>query len=109
MRRKVRTTPANWLWLNVTSSWAYQAATQWILGVRPEWDGLRVDPCIPSTWDGYRVQRHFRGARYDVTVRNPHHVCRGLQSVVVDGAPLAGNVIPAYGDGQPHHVEVVLG
>lgn len=96
-------------WLTGTASWAYQAATQWILGVRPEWDGLRVDPCIPSVWDGYRVRRHFRGARYEITVGNPHHVCHGVESLAVHGEPLAGSVIPALGDGRLHHVEVVLG
>ncbi len=56
-------------WLTGTAAWNYVAITQWILGIRPEHDGLRVDPCVPSDWDGFRVVRRFRGATYDITVR----------------------------------------
>ena len=48
-------------WLSGTSSWCYQAGTQWILGVRAEYEGLRVDPCIPTAWDGFSIRRRFRG------------------------------------------------
>ena len=56
-------------WLTGTAAWNFVAITQWILGIRPEHDGLRIDPCLPSDWDGFRAVRRFRGATYDITVR----------------------------------------
>ncbi len=96
-------------WLSGTASWAYQAATRHILGIQPTYTGLRIAPCIPAAWDGFRVRRTFRGARYDITVRNPGHVCAGVASVAVDGAAIAGDVVPSFEDGDVHRVEVVLG
>lgn len=80
-------------WLSGTVSWSYYAATQWILGIRPELDGLRIDPCIPRDWDGFTVDRLYRGKRLAIEVRNPAHVSRGIQSVSVDGNPIAGCVV----------------
>ncbi len=96
-------------WLSGTASWMYQAGTQYILGVRPTYEGLRIDPCIPARWDGFRVRREFRGAVYEIHVENPDHVCKGVRSVQVDGQPIAGDVVPAFGDGRTHEVRVALG
>ena len=96
-------------WLSGTASWVYQAATQYILGVQPTYDGLRIDPCIPAAWDGFSVTRRYRGAIYAITVTNPDHHCRGVRTVIVDGQPLAGSVLPVFGDGQTHQVNVVMG
>ena len=96
-------------WLTGTASWMYQAGVQYILGVRPTYTGLEIEPCIPAAWAGFRVRRVFRGATYEFEVRNPRHVCGGVRSVVVDGAPLAGHVIPIFADGRTHGVEVELG
>ena len=95
-------------WLSGTASWAYQAGTQYILGIRPEYDGLRVDPCIPAVWDGFEVQRVFRSTTYQIVIRNPHHRNTGVNSLNVDGKPLPGNLIPIFTDGQTHHIEAVL-
>ncbi len=65
-------------WLSGTAAWNFVAITQWILGVRPEYNGLRVDPCIPAEWDGFQTRRVFRGAIYEIRVMNPDHVCRGV-------------------------------
>jgi cellobiose phosphorylase len=81
-------------WLSGSAAWNYVAASQYILGIRPEYDGLRIDPCIPAEWDGFRVTRHFRGATYDIQVHNPAHVCRGVERVTVDGVEVKGNLIP---------------
>ena len=67
-----------------------------------------MDPCIPHTWDGYSVSRRFRGAVYDIEIRNPGHVCRGVSKMTVDGREIDGNVIPPF-DGGTHKVEVILG
>jgi cellobiose phosphorylase len=96
-------------WLTGTASWSYQAGVKFILGVRPELEGLRVDPCIPAAWDGFSVQRRFRGAMYSIRVENPAHVNHGVQSIHLDGAPFEGNLLPVFKDGREHVVEVVLG
>jgi cellobiose phosphorylase len=96
-------------WLTGTAAWNYVAATQYILGARPDWDGLRIDPCVPADWRGFSVSRKFRGATYQITVENPDGVCKGVRSVTVDGEPIEGNLLPAFGDHQPHAVSVVMG
>ncbi len=95
-------------WLTGTAAWNFVAVSQYILGVKPQYDGLMIDPSIPSGWDGFKVSRQFRGATYNVTVKNPDHVSAGVKSMTVDGKPVSGNVIPAM-DGGVHEVEVVLG
>ncbi len=81
-------------WLSGTASWMYQAATQYILGIQPTYTGLRLDPCIPTDWDGFTVKRWFRGAFYDIRVKNPGHVSRGVQQLIIDGVEICGNVLP---------------
>jgi N,N'-diacetylchitobiose phosphorylase len=76
-------------WLTGTAGWMYTAATKYILGVRPEFDALVIDPCIPADWEGFTVIRQWQGATYEVEVRNPSHVSAGVASVEVDGSPLA--------------------
>jgi cellobiose phosphorylase len=95
-------------WLTGTASWTYQAGTQWILGIRPDYDGLIVDPCIPAAWDGFTAIRHFRNAIYHITVENPAHVCKGVKTMTVDGQPVAGNIAPVFEDGRTHQVYVTL-
>ncbi|WP_018606740.1 GH36-type glycosyl hydrolase domain-containing protein [Uliginosibacterium gangwonense] len=95
-------------WLSGTSSWTYQAATRHILGLQPSYRGLEINPCIPSTWEGFSATRKFRGAIYEIEVRNPHHVCKGIQSITVDGSPITGSTLPLLGEGR-HQVVVTLG
>jgi len=76
-------------WLTGTAGWMYTAATKYILGVRPEFDGLVIDPCIPAGWDGFDVTRQWRGASYRIEVRNPGRVSAGVAAVELDGRPLA--------------------
>ena len=68
-----------------------------------------IDPSIPAAWDGYTVNRVFRGDTYNITVKNPNHVCTGVSELIVDGIKVEGNIIPYYNDGKSHSVEVVLG
>jgi len=96
-------------WLTGTAAWNFVAISQAILGIKPGYDGLIVDPCIESDWDGYTVKREFRGAKYDIEVKNPDGVQKGIKSITVDGAPIEGNVIPVFEKGSEHKVEVVLG
>ncbi|MGL6171389.1 MAG: GH36-type glycosyl hydrolase domain-containing protein [Vibrio sp.] len=95
-------------WLSGTSSWTYIAGTQWILGVRPEIDGLIVDPCIPSAWPEFRVKRQFRGATYHIHVTNPNKVSKGVAELRVNGERITGNKVPVFTQGE-HQIEVRLG
>ena len=96
-------------WLTGTAAWNYVAITQWILGIRPEFDGLRVDPCIPSHWREFRVVRKFRGVTYKITVKNPMGICKGVGSMSLNGKQVAGSLIPAETGSGEVNVEVVLG
>lgn len=96
-------------WLTGTAAWNFVAISQYILGMIPDYDGLKVDPSIPSEWDGYTASRIFRGATYNVTVKNPDHVCKGVKSITVDGNAIEGNILPVFDEGTTHEVEVVLG
>ena len=96
-------------WLTGTAAWNFYVISNYILGIKPDWDGLKIDPCIPHTWDGYRISRRFRGAMYDIEIKNPAHVCRGVKEVTVDGQKTEGNVLPVFADGKNHKVEVILG
>jgi cellobiose phosphorylase len=96
-------------WLTGTAAWNFVAVSQWILGIRPEYDGLRIDPCLPTDWQGFIVERSFRGCRYRIEVRNPRHVSMGVATVRLDGRELAGNLIPEASDGALHAVEAIMG
>ncbi len=96
-------------WLTGTASWTYQAATQYLLGIMPTYEGLQIGPCIPRKWDGFKVTREFRNAVYEIEVKNPGHVCKGVKSVKVDGRRIEGNVVAVFGDSKTHRVEVILG
>jgi cellobiose phosphorylase len=96
-------------WLTGAAAWNYFSAAQYILGIRPEPDGLRIDPCIPSAWDGFSATRSFRGREMRIFVRNPGHVCKGVAKILVDGVPLAGDLVPLGEVGQTYRIEVELG
>ncbi|MBR5110368.1 MAG: glycosyl transferase [Clostridia bacterium] len=96
-------------WLTGTAAWNFYVISNYILGIKPDWDGLKIDPCIPHDWDGYKVSRRFRGATYDISICNPAHVCRGVKQVTVDGQAIEGNILPVFGDGKEHKVTVTLG
>jgi cellobiose phosphorylase len=81
-------------WLSGTAAWNYVAATQWILGIRPELDGLRVDPALPAEWAGISVTRRFRGATYHIVVHKPIGTTGRMTKLVVDGRAIEGNLIP---------------
>lgn len=96
-------------WLTGTASWNFVAISQYILGIKPEYDGLMIDPSIPKAWDGYTIIRQFRGDTYRINVKNPNHVSQGVAKVTVDQKEITGNILPLFGDGKVHDVEVVLG
>ncbi|MBN2509981.1 MAG: glycosyl transferase, partial [Spirochaetales bacterium] len=96
-------------WLSGTASWTYVAATRYILGIQPGYDGLTIDPVIPGDWKEYTVFRRFRGADYHITVKNPGGVNRGVAGCTVDGTAIGSNTVPIAKAGSVVKVEVVLG
>ena len=94
-------------WLTGTAAWNWYTITQFILGIKPAYNGLLIDPCVPQTAREYTVCRKFRGAEYVINVKNPDGVQKGVKSITMDGKPVEGNVVPAT-EGK-HTVEVVMG
>jgi cellobiose phosphorylase len=104
---------AGWTWYTGSAQWLHRVVCEWVLGVRPEWDGLRIDPCLPPEWTRAGMTRPYRGCDYHIEIERaplsetrtwPAEVC---SRVVLDGAKLAGNVIPTPGrSGEHHYVRV---
>jgi cellobiose phosphorylase len=94
-------------WLTGTAAWMWLTVSQYILGIKPDYDGLLIDPCVPSTAQEFSVKRKFRDAEYRIRISNPKGVNRGVLTVEVDGALIDSNVIP-YEPGS-HEVTVVMG
>ena len=95
-------------WLTGSGVWMLRDGLDYILGVRPTYDGLLIDPCIPASWDGYKVTRIFRGATYEIEVRNPRHSQHGVDFVEVDGQRISGNLLPLSPAGKTIKVVCVL-
>lgn len=85
---------ANVHWLTGTASTVMVACVEGILGIRPDAENLLIDPCIPSEWEGFSIQKVFRGKKLDITVKNPNHSQKGIRTVTVNGAELEGSRIP---------------
>lgn len=81
-------------WLTGTAAWNFFAISRYILGIQPDYEGLIINPCIPSEWDGFRIQRVFRGTTYQIEVKNPDHVQKGIREIWVNGKRINGNTIP---------------
>nr|MDA3845164.1 glycosyl transferase [Vallitaleaceae bacterium] len=96
-------------WLSGTASWAYQASTKYIMGIRADYDGLVIDPCVPRKWDRFEITKHFRGATYQITVYNPKQVSKGIEKMIIDGIDYTGNKVPVFNDGKVHRIEAFMG
>jgi cellobiose phosphorylase len=95
-------------WLTGTAAWNYVAISQAILGIQPDYDGLRIDPCIPPSWKEYTIEREFRGTVYRIRVTNPEGISKGAVRILVDGKEIEGNRLPLFTDGRIHRVEAVM-
>ncbi len=95
-------------WLTGSAGWNYTAATKWILGIRPSYAGLLIDPCIPGQWREFEVKRQWRGAMYNITVKNPDGVEKGVKTITLNGKPHTG-LIPPQPHGSENNVIVVMG
>jgi len=98
-----------WSWYTGSAAWMYRLGMNAILGFKKEGNTLRINPVIPPQWAGYEMDYHFHSSRYHIQVLNPNHVQHGVQSVSLDGTPLADHAIPLLDDGLAHVVEVVMG
>jgi cellobiose phosphorylase len=96
-------------WLTGSATWNFIAATWYILGIRPDYQGLQVSPCIPGHWDDFSIKRFFRQATYDIKVSNPLHVSSGVESISVNGKEIQGNILPKAKPGSTLKVEVTMG
>jgi cellobiose phosphorylase len=95
-------------WQTGTAAWMYRIAFDYMLGARPEYAGLMIDPAIPSNWKSFKVERTFRGTKYIIEVENPEGVDYGVKEIYVDGKPVAGNILPLTGN-KTCAVKVVMG
>ena len=84
------------------------ASAEGILGIKADYQGLSIDPCIPKAWKGFTATRKFRGVEYQIEVRNPNGICKGVKQVTVDGKKVAGNVIPFEAGKKVVKVEITL-
>jgi cellobiose phosphorylase len=96
-------------WLTGTASANFYAVSQYLLGIQPDYDGLRINPCIPKEWKGFSIQRMFRGAMYQIDVSNPKRVNKGVKELTVDGKKVSGNMLPVFKDSRTHRVKIVMG
>jgi cellobiose phosphorylase len=95
-------------WLTGTAAWNYYAATQYILGIRPDYDGLIIDPCILPSWSKVSVKREFRGAIYHIELLNPHGLSKGKVALTIDGIAVRGNIISAKQYKGTHNIVAVI-
>ena len=96
-------------WLTGTAAWTFVNISQYILGIQPAYEGLGIDPCTPADFGDFTLKRKFRGADYDITVKNPDHVQKGVKQMIVDGKEIEGNVVP-FEEGKKHYdVTVIMG
>lgn len=96
-------------WLSGSATWSFVAATQYILGLQPQVEGFRIDPCIPSHWKGFEATRLFRGKQLQITVTNPHGVEKGVESMMVNGVKIQGNLINMNLMKDKNIIQVVMG
>ena len=96
-------------WLSGTASWVFYTITQYILGIQPQYNGLKVDPCIPESWDGFEINRKFRGAGYKIKISNPNHVSKGIKKLIINGKEQAANIIPLAAVGSENVIEAIMG
>jgi cellobiose phosphorylase len=92
-------------WLTGTAAWMWYTVSEFILGIKPDYDGLRIDPCVPESANDYTVQRRFREANYVINV-HPNGAQKGVKQIALDGKPIEGNTIP-YTPGD-HTVDVTM-
>ena len=95
-------------WTTGTSAWCLMGLYEGIMGVKRDYEGLRIRPCFPAEWEEAEVMRHFRGADYHIVIRNPEHIENGKPVIFVEGVPWDYEYLPTFCDGRTHEVEIIL-
>lgn len=95
-------------WLTGTAAWCYYAASHYILGIQPDYDGLSLSPCLPKSWSEVKIHREYRGAQYDITISNPKKLSTGVFKLLVDGEMQRGNTINYERFKASHKIELTL-
>jgi cyclic beta-1,2-glucan synthetase len=98
-----------WTWYTGSAGWMYRSAVEYILGFKLAGDRLRIDPCIPRGWREFEITYRRGGSTYRIKVENPHSLCRGVESVFLDGLQQASDEIALVDDGQTHEVRILMG
>ena len=96
-------------WLTGTAAWTFVNISQYILGIQPDYDGLRIDPCVPADFGDFTIKRKYRGALYHIQVTNPDHVQKGIRTITVNGKTIEGNLVPIQEGIREYSVTVVMG
>lgn len=96
-------------WLTGTAAWTFVNISQYILGIQPDYAGLKINPCIPSDLEELTIRRFFRNAWYYITIKNPNHVETGISSMIVDGYPINGNLVPVKDGKTEYRITVTMG
>lgn len=96
-------------WLTGTAAWTFVNVSQHILGIYPTHNGLQVNPCVPKGFGDFTVTRKYRNTTYNITVSNPDNVEKGVKEMLVNGTPVAGNVIPYDASQATADVVIVMG
>lgn len=96
-------------WLTGTAAWTFTNISQYILGIRPEYTGLGIDPCVPRDFGDFTLEREFRGAKYVIEIKNPDHVEKGIKELIVDGETIEGTIVPFAEGKTVYHVTAVMG
>ncbi|MCR5106896.1 MAG: glycosyl transferase [Lachnospiraceae bacterium] len=96
-------------WLTGTAAWTFVNISQYILGVYPTHNGLSINPCTPKGFGDFEITREYRDARYNICVKNPDDVEKGVKKLIVDGKEVDGCVIPYEKDKKEYNVEVIMG
>ncbi len=96
-------------WLSGSAAWSYYTATQYILGIQPDYFGLRIDPCIPSSWKEFSVTRRFRKKIFNIQVRNKSGIQKGVKKIIFNGEAIEGNLLPLDKMKEKNEVQVEMG
>lgn len=107
-QHKSRPFQQQFTWITGSYAWLNTVLINEWIGAKPDYAGLRIQPCLPTTWPEARITRIWRGATYDIQIRNPHLLESGRVALVVDGKPFAGNLLPAFADGKIHEVVATM-
>lgn len=93
-------------WLTGTAAWMWYTVSEFILGIKPDYEGLLIDPCLPSTAKEYEVVRKFRGGEYHIVIKNPDGKEKGVSRITVDGKLISGTIVPCSPGKHEVHVEM---